>query len=124
MFAFSQESYPRKIRLDGDTCVVISIPQLKVINSRLLERRYLKMAIDSLSVYASSLNSFIKVKNGQIDSIAKLASNYRFKLQNEMILNSKYREENIELKTNIKRKKRNFWIAIGLGFFTGFLLAR
>ena len=82
------------------------------------------MAIDSLSVYASSLNSFIEVKNGQIDSIVKLASNYRFKLQNEMILNSKYREENIELKTNIKRKKRNFWIAIGLGFFTGFLLAR
>lgn len=82
------------------------------------------MAIDSLSVYAFSLNSFIEVKNGQIDSIAKLVSNYRFKLQNEMILNSKYREENIELKTNIKRKKRNFWIAIGLGFFTGFLLAR
>lgn len=124
MFAFSQESYPRKIRLDGDTCVVISIPQLKVINSRLLERRYLKVAIDSLNVYASSLNSFIEVKNRQIDSIAKLASNYRFKLQNEMILNSKYREENIELKTNIKRKKRNFWIAISLGFFTGFLLAR
>lgn len=82
------------------------------------------MAVDSLSVYASNLNAFIEVKNGQIDSIAKLASNYRFKLQNEMILNSKYREENIELKTNIKRKKRNFWIAIGLGFFTGFLLAR
>ena len=82
------------------------------------------MAIDSLNIYASNLNAFIEVKNGQIDSIAKLASNYRFKLQNEMILNSKYREENIELKTNIKRKKRNFWIAIGLGFFTGFLLAR
>lgn len=82
------------------------------------------MAIDSLNVYASNLNSFIEVKNGQIDSIAKLALNYRFKLQNEMILNSKYREENIELKTNIKKKKRNFWIAIGLGFFTGFLLAR
>lgn len=82
------------------------------------------MAIDSLNVYVSSLNSFIEEKNGQIDSIAKLASNYRFKLQNEMVLNSKYREENIELKTNIKRKKRNFWIAIGLGFFTGFLLAR
>lgn len=82
------------------------------------------MAIDSLNVYASSLNSFIEEKNGQIDSLAVLASNYRFRLQNEMVLNSKYREENIELKTNIKRKKRNFWIAIGLGFFTGFLLAR
>ena len=103
---------------------MISIPQLKVINSRLLERRYLKAAIDNLNVYTSNLNSFIEVKNGQIDSIAKLASNYRFKLQNEMILNSKYREENIELKTNIKRKRRNFWIAIGLGFFTGFLLAK
>ena len=77
------------------------------------------MAIDSLNVYASSLNSFIEVKNGQIDSIAKLASNYRFKLQNEMILNSKYREENIELKTNIKRKN-NFIVYVELTVYLYF----
>lgn len=103
---------------------MISVPQLKVINSLLIERRYLKSAIDSLNVYASNLNAFIEEKNEQIDSLTSLASNYRFRLQNEMILNSKYREENIELKTNIKKKKRDFWIAMGLGFFTGFLLAR
>lgn len=104
--------------------MVISIPQLKVINSRLLERRYLKMAIDSLNVYASNMNSFIEVKNGQIDSIAKLASNYRFKLQNEMILNSKYRDDKIKLENGLKKRKKSFWICVGASFLVGFFLAR
>lgn len=103
---------------------MISIPQLKVINSRLLERRYLKVAIDSLNVYTSKLNDFIEAKNWQIDSVARLASNYRVRLKNEMMLNSKYREDKLKLETSLKRKKRNFWVAIGLGLVTGFFLAR
>ena len=110
--------------MDGDTCVVISIPQLKVINSRLLERRYLKAAIDSLNVYTSRLNSFIEVKNGQIDSLASLASNYRFRLQNEMVLNSKYREDKIKLQNGLKKRKKSFWICVGASFLAGFFLAR
>lgn len=104
--------------------MVISVPQLKVINQRLLHRRYLITANDSLRTYCLDLTKYIGVKNTQIDSLLKLNVDYRLRLKNEMDLNIKYAEDKSSLENKIKRRKRMFWIGVGVSFLTGFLLAK
>lgn len=119
--SFCQTNYPRKIKFDGDTCVIISIPQLKVINQRLLQRRYLMAENDSLRTYNFDLTRYIGIKNTQIDSLLKLNVDYRFRLENEMAVNLEYQKNKAALEDKIKRRKRLFWIGVGVSFLTGFL---
>lgn len=122
--SFCQTNYPRKIKFNGDTCAIISIPQLKVINQRLLQRRYLMVENDSLRTYNFDLTRYIGIKNTQIDSLLKLNVDYRFRLRNEMDLNLKYREDKSKLENKIKRKKRLFWVGVTSSFLIGFFLAK
>lgn len=124
MLSFCQTNYPRKIKFNGDTCVIISIPQLKVINQRLLQRRHLMAENDSLRTYNFDLTGYIGIKNTQIDSLLKLNVDYRFRLRNEMDLNLKYREDKSKLENKIKRKKRLFWVGVTSSFLIGFFLAK
>lgn len=119
---FCQKSYPRKIEVGGDTCVIITIPQVKVINQRLLHRRFLMEENDTLRVRYLDLTKFIQIKNIQIDSLLKLNVDYRFRLENEMAVNLEYQKNKVALEDKIKRRKRLFWISAGVGFLTGFLL--
>ena len=79
---------------------------------------------DTLRVRYLDLTKFIQIKNIQIDSLLKLNVDYRFRLKNEMDLNIKYAEDKSSLENKIKRRKRMFWIGVGVGFLTGFLLAK
>lgn len=122
--SFCQTNYPRKIKFDGDTCVIISIPQLKVINHRLLHRRFLMEENDTLRVRYLDLTKFIQIKNIQIDSLLKLNVDYRFRLENEMAVNLEYQKNKAALEDKIKRRKRLFWIGVGVSFLTGFFIAK
>lgn len=122
--SFCQTNYPRKIKFNGDTCAIISIPQLKVINQRLLQRRYLMVENDSLRTYNFDLTRYIGIKNTQIDSLLKLNVDYRFRLENEMAVNLEYQKNKAALEDKIKRRKQLFWIGVGVSFLTGFFIAK
>lgn len=89
---FCQKNYPRKIEVGGDTCVIITMPQVKVINHRLLHRRFLMEENDTLRVRYLDLTKFIQIKNIQIDGLLKLNVDYRFRLENEMAVNLEYQK--------------------------------
>lgn len=121
---FCQKNYPRKIEVGGDTCVIITMPQVKVINHRLLHRRFLIEENDTLRVRYLDLTKFIQIKNIQIDSLLKLNVDYRFRLENEMAVNLEYQKNKATLEDKIKRRKRLFWIGVGVSFLTGFFIAK
>lgn len=79
---------------------------------------------DTLRVRYLDLTKFIQIKNIQIDSLLKLNVDYRFRLENEMDLNLKYREDKSKLENKIKRKKRLFWVGVTSSFLIGFFLAK
>lgn len=76
---------------------------------------------DTLRVRYLDLTKFIQIKNIQIDSLLKLNVDYRFRLENEMAVNLEYQKNKATLEDKIKRRKRLFWIGVGVSFLTGFL---
>lgn len=124
ILSFSQANYPKKIKLEGDTCVLITVPQLKIINQRLLQRRFLLAENDSVRNFNKEMIEFVKLKNIQIDSLLKLNVNYSLRLKNELDLNLQYSKDKQSLEDKLRRKKRYFWIGLGVSFLTGFLLAK
>lgn len=79
---------------------------------------------DTLRVRYLDLTKFIQIKNIQIDSLLKLNVDYRFRLENEMAVNLEYQKNKATLEDKIKRRKRLFWIGVGVGFLTGFFIAK
>lgn len=79
---------------------------------------------DTLRVRYLDLTKFIQIKNIQIDSLLKLNVDYRFRLENEMAVNLEYQKNKATLEDKIKRRKRLFWISVGVSFLTGFFIAK
>lgn len=79
---------------------------------------------DTLRVRYLDLTKFIQIKNIQIDSLLKLNVDYRFRLENEMAVNLEYQKNKATLEDKIKRRKRLFWIGVGVRFLTGFFIAK
>ena len=124
IFAFSQTNYPRKIKWERDTCVVITFDQLKVINQRLLHRRYLLKLNDSLSQYSFYLQRQLQAKDSLLVESAKIREKYCViakKLTEEYKTLAEERNKLIQQK---KRRKKWTWIGVGVSFVTGFLLAK
>lgn len=71
---------------------------------------------DTLRVRYLDLTKFIQIKNIQIDSLLKLNVDYRFRLENEMAVNLEYQKNKATLEDKIKRRKRLFWIGVGVSF--------
>lgn len=79
---------------------------------------------DTLRVRYLDLTKFIQIKNIQIDSLLKLNVDYRFRLENEMAVNLEYQKNKAALEDKIKRRKRLFWIGVGVSFLIGFFIAK
>lgn len=122
--SFSQENYPKKIKWGQDTCVLISFDQLKVINKRLLHRRYLLQLNDSLYQYLYKYRSVSTEKQILVDSLKQLSVFYRDKLNEFSREKTILADEKQQLIDKQKRQKKYFWIGLGLSFFTGILFAR
>ena len=78
---------------------------------------------DTLRVRYLDLTKFIQIKNIQIDSLLKLNADYRFRLE-KMAVNLEYQKNKATLEDKIKRRKRLFWIGVGVSFLTGFFIAK
>lgn len=121
---FCQKNYPRKIETEGDTCVLVTMDQVKTLNRRLLHRRYLMRELDTMKVYTLSLESYIMIKNSQIDSLLKITANDRVRIKNLLEVNLQYERDKISLKNKANRRKKWAWISGGVGVILGFFLAR
>lgn len=121
IFAFCQTNYPAKIVWNNDTCVVISIPQLRLLNQKLLHRHYLLSQRDSLSVYTEKLKDLIWERDTALSSYRDLIISYTEKLNFQIRMNETYQRDIAALK--LSNKKRGAWIWKGamLGFGAGLL---
>ena len=124
LLSFSQENYPRRIELKGDTLCLITIPQVRKINERLLERRYFRSLSDSLLLYQNYLRDQLQIQNHHINELLSLDSISRER-QREILsrYNSLFQEKETLSERN-KRKRKWIWIGTGIGLITGFILGK
>ena len=117
---FCQTNYPAKIVWNNDTCVIISIPQLRLINQRLLQRRYLLTQCDSLSIYTEKLKDLIWKKDTMIKSFNNLIASYSEKLDLQIKMNAMYQKEINQLRVSNKKRGAWIWKGVIVGFGVGF----
>ena len=103
---------------------MVTMDQVKTLNRRLLHRRYLMRELDTMKVYTLSLESYIMIKNSQIDSLLKITANDRVRIKNLLEVNLQYERDKISLKNKANRRKKWAWISGGVGVILGFFLAR
>lgn len=103
---------------------MVTMDQVKTLNRRLLHRRYLMRELDTMRVYTLSLESYILIKNSQIDSLLKMTADDRVRIRNLLDANLQYERDKISLETKANRRKKWAWISGGIGLVLGFFLAR
>ena len=80
--------------------------------------------LDTMRVYTLSLESYILIKNSQIDSLLKMTADDRVRIRNLLDANLQYERDKISLETKANRRKKWAWISGGIGLVLGFFLAR
>lgn len=80
--------------------------------------------LDTMRVYTLSLESYILIKNSQIDSLLKMTADDRVRIKNLLEANLQYERDKISLETKANRRKKWAWISGGIGLVLGFFLAR
>lgn len=124
--SFSQETYPKKIELGGDTLICLTPEQAWDINFEFEINRQLEQNLDSLSElsnYYGLLVDRVIARNFSLEQDMKLLnSNYRSLEYNNGIL-GKQNNINLEIIENYKKelksqRKKAFKLTIG-GFCVG-----
>jgi len=117
--SYSQTTYPRKIILDGDTLVAVTIEQMKVINKTFIHDSYQQIVVDSLGEQIVLLNA--KIENNQLiyENQKIQIDNLDQIINNQQLINNRL-EENLnqtlsELK--VQRRKRVI-VQLGLSIST------
>lgn len=118
-YAISQEPYPKKLIIEGDTLVGITIPQLGIINKSLVERELFKMEI-------KSLNSILELKDKKLSEfslqiIKQDTMINRYQVQADYYQRI-YKEQLLVISETQKkalRQKRLAWTIGGIGIGVG-----
>lgn len=81
------EDYPRLAVVDSDTLVLITVPQLKIINEKLVdldeEREKVRLLSEQISTYeeiTKSLEDQIKLRDDQSIVLKKVIENYEISM--------------------------------------------
>jgi len=97
---FSQQSYPKKIIIDGDTCVIISIGQARKINGIIVTKYEYQELSDTLFSQNNNYRSLVIVKEDQIINLGD-----QIDLQQAIIDDHEKISENLQLQLIRKEKK-------------------
>lgn len=118
-YAISQEPYPRKLIIESDTLVGITIPQLGIINKSLVERELFKMEI-------KSLNSILELKDKKLSEFSlqiikqdTMINRYQVQVDYYQRI---YKEQLLVISETQKkalRQKRLAWTIGGIGIGVG-----
>ena len=121
--SFCQNSYPRKIVFDGDTCIALNIDQTIKLNYKLSRKQFLEsqylIITDQNEEYLKMIHDLSK----QVNERDKLISKYEQQSSkiNELILEEQNKNQLLQKK--IRNKKRWEAIMLGaIGALTGALL--
>lgn len=118
-YAISQEPYPKKLIIEGDTLVGITIPQLGIINKSLIERDLFKLEI-------KSLNSILDLKDKKLSEFSMQLTKQdtiinRYQVQVDYYQKI-YKEQSLiiaEVQKKALRQKRLAWTIGGIGIGIG-----
>lgn len=120
--ANSQNVYPKKLTINGDTVVAITIPQLRKLNLMFVNTDYLKemndtlnsqnknygIAVSKFTSLTASYENQLKIRKGQIDE------------QNAIIENYKKMDKKWNRKVKLLRWERNI-LAISTAMLGGYI---
>ncbi len=105
IYSYSQDSYPKKIVFDRDTCIAISIDQLKSINLKLQKKDFLTNLLQEYIKKTEKDSAFISQLHLQIQSrdlhIEKI--NEGLHKSNQLFTDQK--QINKELEKQLQRRK-------------------
>jgi hypothetical protein len=119
--SYSQNYYPKKIVLTGDTLVLITPLQLSRINTALLYGQRDKMVIGNLRNQLLSISELL-LNRSKMERLQELKYNKLEQKLNANVVLSEHKK--VVANREYKRKKKNaFLIGGGVGLVLGILLA-
>ena len=117
--SFSQNRYPRKLVIEGDTVVAITIPQMLRANEIMLWARQCEEEKDTLLNQLDLSDSIIRCQDIQLGTFKRLEQGYQHEvLMKDSISNIKSKEIGL-LNKEIRKQKR---IMVGGGSILGVII--
>lgn len=122
---FSQESYPKKIVIEGDTLVVITSIQLGLTNGIITERNFLRQELDLTKSILGDKDLLLTNQTLQLKNYGLAVQNYQFEVDN---LNKiTFEQQKIWEEQRKKLRTRNWIIggvSISIGIVVGILICK
>ena len=113
---YSQNFYPKKILYQNDTMILISPPQLKEINKKILLKDYYKELYKAKIIYIGEIFTVIEDRDCIIDTQDEQIFALKEKLKTDEDISNRRQED---LKTYYRKKIKNAYL---IGGGSGILL--
>lgn len=117
--SFSQSRYPRKLVIEGDTVVAITIPQLVRSNEIMLWARQCEEEKDTLLNQLDLSDSIIRCQNIQLGTFKRLEQGYQLEVLMKDSIVRIQSKELVQANKEIRKQKR---IMAGGGTILGVII--
>jgi CRISPR/Cas system CMR subunit Cmr6 (Cas7 group RAMP superfamily) len=123
---FSQESYPKKVYLNNDTIVALTLDQFRLANQKLVENRYMQELTDSLNSYVLRLKKQVEVVTERTIVYKEISSNKTAQIEFLKAKDEKSQESIKYINEQIKylkgKRTKDAIIFSGIGLSVGVII--
>ena len=116
LYSYSQSTYPKRMLIDGDTVVAITVEQSKKVNKTFLEKNYYKTVTESLGKKVTLLEMNSNIDYIIINKLKVQIDNLNLIISNKQKAMDKQKEDLDATDRELKKSKRkNRFKKVGLG---------